>query len=1005
MNQPLREHPYASFVHRVEKPARYLGGEFNAVRKDWDAVDCRFCLCFPDVYDIGMSHMGTKILYSIVNKTDDLLMERCFAPWFDMEAELRARDLPLLSLESHLPLSAFDVIGFSLQYEMTYTNVLTMLDLGGVPLLSADRTLEHPLVIAGGPSATHPEPIADFIDVFVIGDAEERLTRLLRHYAQLRATPGLTRQDMLAALASEGGVYVPALYALEIEPRTGLQVVGAPLRPEVPARVERAFLDDISRYRFPDDSPVAVAEAIFDRMSVEIARGCTEGCRFCQAGMIYRPVRERDPQEIIDTVISAIDKGGYDEASITALSTADFSCISPLIKQLMEKLRERKVSLGISSLRAYGLSDDLLDEIASVKATGLTFAPEAGTQRMRDVINKNVSEDDIFATCHRVFSKGWKKMKLYFILGLPTETDEDIEGIARMGRQAREIGDHYQRAVTVTVSVSSHVPKPHTPFQWAAMDSLAEIDRKQQTLFDLSRAWRFRFRRHDARVSHLECITGRGDRRVGKILLEAWRGGARFDGWDEHLNWAAWQTAIANWEAETGFDRGLFFGTLPVDARLPWDHIDVGLEDGFLLREYRKALANRLSPPCGKPMGAKVHHTNLQDARADERKLVCHHCGIACDMTGMAQERLDFLQDLGAELPPVARLQNHRDEALDRLARGLTPHDFQQGTAVRYRVRYTKVGPFRLQGHLDVVRDLPRILRRAGFDVRYSEGFSPRPQMTFGPALTMGARSSGEYVDVILNHEVTPDALMRGLNGASPDGLFVTGVRRLHKGDPGLSHALQAYDFLVTLDPAAFDVPAAQIVARMQDRIDVLRQQPDAVYQPQRGKKSRPRRVWDVVVDIRATTSDLLPTSVDVREGLPALWFRLNVQDGGSMKPAEVLQWLLGDDAIVPRDTVRLTGWALRETLEVPAPPSDDVEQIEHAALSDASEEAPADEPPATVSIQVPLPAPQDPLTWNAAAADLCEVSVEVARAQHTSPTAPLVPVQPPDLLAIAMRG
>lgn len=916
-----REHPYAPFAEQVAKPARYLGGEYNSVVKDWASVSSRFCLCFPDVYDIGMSHMGTKILYSIVNKTDDLLMERCFTPWFDMEEQLRERDLPLVSLETWRPLVDFDVVGFSLQYEMTYTNIFTMLDLGGVPLRNADRTLAHPLVIAGGPTATHPEPMAPFIDVFLIGDAEERLPRLLRHWAEMVEAGGRTRLEMIAELAKEGGLYCPDLYELEVDESTGLQVVGAPRFEGVPERVERAFLDDISRYRFPDDSPVAVAEAIFDRMSVEIARGCTEGCRFCQAGMIYRPVRERDPDEIIDTVLGAVEKGGYDEAAITALSTADYSCISPLIKKLMGRLRERKVSLGISSLRAYGLDDDLLDEIATVKATGLTFAPEAGTQRMRDVINKNITEDDIFATCHRVFSKGWRKMKLYFILGLPTETDEDIVGIAKMGRQAKEIGEQYHRSVNVTVSVSSHVPKPHTPFQWAAMDSLEDIERKQHLLLDLAKQWGFKFRRHDMHVSHLECITGRGDRSVGEIVYEAWRDGARFDSWDEHLALDAWDAAISAWETRTGQSRQMFFDTLPIDCRTPWDHIDVGLEDGFLLREYRKSLKSRLSPPCGKPKGAKVHHTNLEEALAEEKKLVCYHCGIACDLTQMKQERIEFLDQLGAEAPAAPRVEaNVHDTAMERVKQGLTPHDFDQGEKVRVRLKYQKLDAVSFQGHLDLVRILPRIMRRAGLTMWYSEGFSPKPVMTFGPALSLGARSLGEYMDVAFSGEVEAEDVLRRMNESAPDGLLFTGARRVFQADEGLAQSMNTVDFLVTFDVGpleealASDIeasPDASLLELVQARIDRLVADPDHALSIVRKKKRRERRLWDVVQTLRATTSDAWAQAAHIRPGSVAVYIRQWHGNGPSLKPLEIAAAVVGD--IPSRDVVRLGGWFIDE--------------------------------------------------------------------------------------------
>ena len=925
MNALRDEHPYASFIHRVEKPARYLGGEYQSIVKAWSDVSCRMCLAFPDLYDIGMSHMGTKILYSIVNKTPDLLVERCFTPWFDMEAELRERELPLLSLESHRPLRDFDVLGFSLQYEMTFTNVFTMMDLGGVPLRNAERTLDDPLVIAGGPTSTHPEPLAPFIDIFLIGDAEERLPRLLRHYAELKAEGRLSREEIIAEIAREGGVYAPDLYRRSIDPISGLEVVQEPTHEGVPALVERAFLDDISRYRFPDDSPVAVAEAIFDRMSVEIARGCTEGCRFCQAGMIYRPVRERDPEEIVDTLLSAIEKGGYDEAAITALSTADYSCISPLVKTLMDELRARKVSLGISSLRAYGLSETTLDDIASVKATGLTFAPEAGTQRMRDVINKNVDEDDIYATCHRVFEKGWKKIKLYFILGLPTEEDEDIVGIAEMGRQAREIGLEYRRNVQITVSVSSHVPKPHTPFQWARMDTLEEIERKQSILYRHSKQWRFVFRRHDMKVSHLEGIIARGDIRVGWLLERAWRLGARFDGWDEKLDWEAWMQAVEEFEERYGVDRRLYLDTIPVDARLPWDHIHVGLEDGFLLKEYRKALKDRLSPPCGKPFRAKVHHTNKQDALADERRLVCYDCGIACDLSEMREQRVEFLDKLGAHEPRGARTgPNARESAQARIAQGLTPYDFRQGEPTRYRIRYTKLGAVSLQGHLDLVRILPRVLRRIGVDAYYSEGFSPRPVMSFGPALGLGARALGEFADVSVLGDVEPADLIERFNRAAPDGLWFTGVRRLDAGDEPIAKVIAALETLVLFDAEtsreAFGVDLSEegaldaAIARINARIEEVRDNKRFPIEIWRKKRRRVVHLWDVVEELRAGRSDDFGEIGARLPGRPVLHLVQQFGHGGSIKPHEAANALFG----VRLDTRSTARVACRSSLEDP---------------------------------------------------------------------------------------
>ncbi|HET6281545.1 MAG TPA: TIGR03960 family B12-binding radical SAM protein, partial [Polyangia bacterium] len=441
-------HPYAEFLDNVEKPTRYLGGEYQQVRKDPATVAARVCLAFPDVYEIGMSHLGTKILYGILNKHTAIACERAFAPWIDCEAELRNRGLPVLTLESAEPLRAFDVIGFSLQYELTYTNVLNLLDLSDIALRSAERGDGDPLILCGGPTATHPEPLSPFIDAFFIGEAEEQLPPLVLEFAAWKRQ-GVPRRERLCRLAAKYPLYVPELYATAIDAETGFIVVGEPLDPRVPARPKRVWVADINRFPFPDDSPLPYAEAIFDRMAVEVARGCTEGCRFCQAGMIYRPVRERDPVAVVDALIGGVRKGGYDETALTSLSTADYSCVTPLVKAAMSKLRDEKVSLSVSSLRAYGLNEDLLGEMATVRAGGLTFAPEAGTQRMRDVITKNVTEEDIAESAHRVFGRGFQRMKLYFMIGLPTEEDEDVRGIVQTGGRLKRQGKRIRRDADV----------------------------------------------------------------------------------------------------------------------------------------------------------------------------------------------------------------------------------------------------------------------------------------------------------------------------------------------------------------------------------------------------------------------------------------------------------------------------------------------------------------------------------------------------------------------------
>jgi radical SAM family uncharacterized protein/radical SAM-linked protein len=897
-------HPYAAFLEAVTKPARYIGGEHGERRKPWESVQARFCLAFPDVYDIGMSHLGYRILYKLLNDDPAILAERCYTPWSDMQAQLKKHGELLRSLESARPLCDFDIVGFSLQFELTYTNVLGMLELGGIPLRSEHRGDQDPLIVAGGPVATHAEPIAAFIDAFVIGDAEELAVELAHSWASSRRER-LPRREALARLAQLPGVYVPCFYAVTKDAETGLEVVSHALDPRVPALpIQRRLVEDLSKFPFPDDGPVGGPEAIFDRVSVEVARGCTEGCRFCQAGMIYRPVRERPPEEVVQTVLRALEKTGHDEVSLTALSTADVSCISPLIRKLAEETAPKRVSLSVASLRAYGLADDLLDEMRRVRAGGLTFAPEAGTQRMRDVINKNVTEEQLLETAERVFSKGFDSMKLYFIIGLPTEEDADVRGIIHVGKNALGVARRLKRhRAKVTVSVSTHVPKPHTPFQWCAMDGAVEVRRKQALLRDeLGRERGISLRCHDSAASQLEGVFARGDRRLADVLERAFLQGASFDSWEERLRLDIWEEAFAF----CGIDPAHYLGTLPVSARLPWDHFDIGLEQGFLAREYQKALKNRLSPPCGKAAGMFIHHTNVSEASADERRLVCYDCGVACDMGKMRSERVSFLQGMGA-LAPKPRAETTPLQAQRELdARDHTPElerPPQPGERrERWRLDFEKLGPSAMLGHLDFMRELSRVVRRAGLSPVYSQGFNPKPRFAFGPALALGVASLDEKIEVdLIDAPADAHEIIERLNRASGVGLRFVNAERLDRRAPSIGAAINGARYIIVFAHAAQLSPAvleAKIAAFVQRDKTVIKRTVKGI-----GR----------LIDVKARVRALRVGDETTRARVAAAGFGgrfscivvdVDMTPEGSVKPSEIVEALLGDGE-VPHQAIR----------------------------------------------------------------------------------------------------
>lgn len=602
---------------KVQKPGRYVGGELNAVIKDKKDVDVRFAFCFPDTYEVGMSHLGMKILYSLFNSVPYIWCERVFAPWVDMEQEMINNNIPLFALESGDNVSDFDFIGFTLQYELSFTNVLNMLKLSNVPIKSSDRLGLKQIVVAGGPCACNPEPIADFIDLFFIGEGEEVDLEVIELYRKCR-DENKSREEFLKLCSKIEGVYVPSLY--DVSYNEDGTIKNFVPKDDAPKVIHKRIMKDMNKSYYPDNFVVPLIEIVHDRAVEEIFRGCIRGCRFCQAGFIYRPVREKSPETINKQCKTLCENTGYDEVSLSSLSSSDYSSIVPLLDKLNEWSKDEKVSISLPSLRVDGFTDDIMNKIKTVRKSGLTFAPEAGSQRLRDVINKNVMEDELLKTCATAFEGGWSTVKLYFMIGLPTETLDDVADIAKLGQAV--VDTYYNcptrqkgKAVRVTVSASSFVPKPFTPFQWEPQDNIKTIENKQHHIKESITSRKIQFNYHDADTSFLEAVFARGDRKLCKVMEKACEKGFHFDGWGDCFSLENWLEIFDECKIDPSFyaNRKRNF-----DEILPWDHIDYGVTKDYLVKECKKAYDNTTTPHC---------------------RLNCNNCGAAKYGEGVCFEK------------------------------------------------------------------------------------------------------------------------------------------------------------------------------------------------------------------------------------------------------------------------------------------------------------------------------------------------------------------------------
>ncbi len=590
-------------LQKVEKPIRYIGNEWNSVIKCVSKVDIRFAFCFPDVYEVGMSHLGMRILYHMLNDRDDVYCERVFAPWLDMEEQLRANNISLFALETKDPLSVFDFIGFTLQYEMSYTNIVNMLDLSGIPVFSSDRLDTHPLICAGGPCAYNPEPLADIIDFFVIGEGEEILNEVMDLYKKHKKNTSCTfsKERFLGELVCIEGIYVPKFYDVFYNEDNTIKSM-IPKHSNYPEKIRKRIIKDLDKVYFPSEIIVPFTEIVHDRVMLELFRGCIRGCRFCQAGFIYRPVREKSYKKLVEKAKTLINATGYEEVSLTSLSTSDYTHLRSLTHELLDDLEPKMVNLSLPSLRIDSFSLELLEKSQKVRKSGLTFAPEAGTQRLRDVINKGITREDILNSASLVFNSGVNGIKLYFMIGLPTETFEDLDGIVNLGNDVVQVykevsKDIRKREFKVTISVSSFVPKPFTPFQWEAQDSADVLKQKQLYLKSEIKNKLITYNWHDSKLSFMEAIFARGDRRLSKVLIKAWEKGCRFDGWGEHFKMEKWLEAFSDCNIDPKF---YAYRKREYDEVLPWDHIDIGVSKEFFIRESKKAYEEELTANCRK---------------------------------------------------------------------------------------------------------------------------------------------------------------------------------------------------------------------------------------------------------------------------------------------------------------------------------------------------------------------------------------------------------------------
>lgn len=773
---------FRQLMAKVSKPGRYLGGEVNEVKKDPANVKLKVALCFPDVYDIGESHLGLKILYKILNDQPDILAERVYAPWPDMEAALRREGLPLFSLESRIPLHEFDIVGITLPYELVYTNVLQVLALGRIPIWQKDRKKGDPIVIGGGNNAFNPEPMADFFDCLVVGDGEDLVLKIAHEVLNYRQSDQ-SREDLLLRLKNYEGLYVPSFFEFEYAPNHGPILQRLPKYSDYTG-VAKAIVKELKQSQYPTAPVVPHVQIVHDRIGVEVQRGCVRGCRFCQAGYIYRPERQRAPEQVKSIIQESVQATGHEQVSLLSLSVGDYACLDPLLNDLFDYYSQKRINIGLPATRTETLTPPIIRQMKRGKMTSFTIAPEAGTARMRRVINKGNESADLFRTAENVFKEGFRSIKLYYMCGLPFEQEPDLQGIVDESYECHRIGKQFRQDVQISTSVSSFVPKPFTPFQWEPQPSIAEVESKHQFFREKLKRRGVKFKSHNVHMSYLEGVFSRGDRRLAASIVRAYELGCRFDEWQEELDFAKWQQAFQDCTIDPDF---YVTRRRAQDEILPWDHLFIQMGKDWLWKEWVAAHDEAFVEDCS------THR--------------CTYCGV-CDFKATKNVNFGFEPIEQKTFAFSTRARPLKEIPSTHLRNGGPALASTVPSEIRHklRVQFKKVGRIAHLGHLELQDALIRAIRRAEIPVAYSEGYHPRPKISMGMAQPAGVESLAEFFDIQINQTMAAQEFQNRLNKVLPQGLEILAVNPMLTKQDSLNQAIcgQVY----SIEYAGEDFPA-----------------------------------------------------------------------------------------------------------------------------------------------------------------------------------------------------